>query len=124
MNTFSRVFLNAKEEKELLQGFPWVFDNEISHIKYRENCADENSAWLQKSLADSEIKDGEIVEVFTKAGGFIGTGIINTKSKITIRLIGRIKYTARPLRRLNFLQACICGSGLYSGIYLRALLHG
>ena len=89
MNTFSRVFLNAKEEKELLQGFPWVFDNEISHIKYHENCADENSAWLQKSLADSEIKDGEIVEVFTKAGGFIGTGIINTKSKITIRLIGR-----------------------------------
>ena len=89
MNTFARVFLNAKEEKELLQGFPWVFDNEISHIKYRENFADENSAWLQKSLADSEIKDGEIVEVFTKAGGFIGSGIINTKSKITIRLIGR-----------------------------------
>ena len=88
MNTFARVFLNAREEKELLQGFPWVFDNEISHIKYR-NGANENSAWQQKQLAEAEVKDGELVEVFTKAGGFIGSGIINTKSKITIRLIGR-----------------------------------
>ncbi|MGP1459562.1 MAG: class I SAM-dependent rRNA methyltransferase [Treponema sp.] len=85
MNNFARVFLNAKEEREVLQGFPWVFDNEISHIKYREG---ENSAWQQKTLPESGVKDGSAVEVFTKAGGFIGTGIINAKSKIAVRLIG------------------------------------
>ena len=25
----SKIFLKAKEEKEIKQGFPWVFDNEI-----------------------------------------------------------------------------------------------
>ena len=85
MNDFARVFLNAKEERELLQGFPWVFDNEISHVKYR---IDKNAAWQQKPLAEACVKDGSAVEVFTKAGGFIGSGIINAKSKIAVRLIG------------------------------------
>ncbi|MCR4741321.1 MAG: class I SAM-dependent rRNA methyltransferase [Treponema sp.] len=79
-----RVFLNAKEEKEILQGFPWVFDNEISHIKHRAN---EKSEWKYEELKDSTVEDGSIVEVFTKAGGFLGTGVINKKSKITVRLI-------------------------------------
>ena len=34
-NLFPRVFLKSKEEKEILQGFPWVFDNEISHFKHK-----------------------------------------------------------------------------------------
>ena len=37
MSNFARVFLNAKEEKEIQTGFPWVFDNEISHVKYRKS---------------------------------------------------------------------------------------
>lgn len=80
----SRVFLKSKEEKEIQQGFPWVFDNEISYIKYRKNNTDE---WQQTSLEDSKIPNGTGVEVFTKAGGFLGTGIINRNSKITVRLI-------------------------------------
>lgn len=69
---FPRVFLNKNEEKEILDGFPWVFDNEIASFK-----------------SDGEITDGEIVEVYAKAGGFLGTGVINRKSKITVRLISR-----------------------------------
>lgn len=80
-----RVFLKSKEEKELLQGYPWVFDNEISHLKYR---ADEKSEWKNEELAACSVEDGSPVEVYTKAGGFLGTGIFNKKSKITIRLIG------------------------------------
>ena len=34
------------------------------------------------------VEDGSTVEVYTKAGGFLGTGIINKKSKITVRIIG------------------------------------
>ena len=81
---FAKVFLNAKEEREILQGFPWVFDNEISHFKHR---ADEKSEWKNESLADCTVPDGSAVEVCTKAGGFLGTGILNKKSKISVRLI-------------------------------------
>lgn len=83
-NTYARVFLNAKEEKEIQTGFPWVFDNEISHIKYRKSEKDE---WLDTSLAETAVPNGSGVEVFTKAGGFLGTGIINRNSKITVRII-------------------------------------
>lgn len=81
---YAKVFLNAKEEREILQGFPWVFDNEISHFKHR---ADEKSEWKNESLADCSVPDGSAVEVCTKAGGFLGTGILNKKSKISVRLI-------------------------------------
>lgn len=84
-NNYPRVLLNAKEEKEILQGFPWVFDNEISHIKSRK---DEKSEWKNEKLTESSVSDGAAVEVYTKAGGFLGTGIINKKSKITVRIIG------------------------------------
>lgn len=84
-NNFPRLFLNNKEEKEIQQGFPWVFDNEISHIKYR---TDEKSEWKNESLKNCSVEDGSVIEVYTKAGGFLGTGVINKKSKITVRLIG------------------------------------
>ncbi len=82
---FPRVFLNPKEENEVAQGFPWVFDNEISHIKFESK---DGSGIKQSSLAECSVKDGSVVEVFTKAGGFLGTGVFNKKSKITVRLIG------------------------------------
>ena len=84
-NNFPRVFLKNKEEKEVQQGYPWVFDNEISHLKHRP---DERSEWKNEELKDCTVPDGSAVEVYTKAGGFLGTGIFNRKSKITIRLIG------------------------------------
>ena len=83
-NNFPRVFLKSKEEKEIQQGYPWAFDNEISHIKHRK---DEKSEWKNEELADCSLADGSVVEVYTKAGGFLGTGVLNRKSKITIRLI-------------------------------------
>ena len=73
---YHRVFLNKNEEKEILQGMPWVFDNEISYIKHRKSIEDE---WKNENLTDCTVPDGEAVEVFSKAGGFLGTGIFNKK---------------------------------------------
>ena len=81
---FPRVFLKNREEIEVTQGFPWVFDNEINHVKFEEK-----SGVKQTSLEDCSVKDGEVVEVFANAGGFLGTGVINRKSKITVRMIGK-----------------------------------
>ncbi len=80
---FPRVFLKPKEEQEIQQGFPWVFDNEISTVKFEEK-----SGVKQTSLEECKVEDGSVVEVFAHAGGFLGTGVINRKSKITVRLIG------------------------------------
>ena len=77
--------MNKNEEKEILQGMPWVFDNEISYFKHR---TDEKSEWKNQTLAECSLANGSIVEVFSKAGGFLGTGVFNKNSKITVRLIG------------------------------------
>ena len=86
MNYFPRVFLKSKEEKEISQGFPWVFDNEISHIKIRQHLKDKPD-WTNENFESCSIEPGTPVEVYTKAGGFLGTGIFNKNSKITVRLI-------------------------------------
>lgn len=83
---FSRVFLNPKEDVEIAQGFPWVFDNEISSVKFE---AKDGSGVKQTPLADCDVADGSVVEVFAKGGAFLGTGVLNRKSKITVRMIGR-----------------------------------
>jgi len=86
-NNFPRVFLNKNEEKEVLQGFPWVFDNEISHLKYKK---EEGGEWKTDSLKDAAVENGSLVEVYTKAGGYLGCGILNKHSKITVRIIERM----------------------------------
>ena len=80
---YARVFLKKKEEEEIKQGFPWVFDNEISHVKYEQG-----SEVKQTGLAECEVADGSVVEVFAIGGAFLGSGVINKKSKITVRMIG------------------------------------
>jgi 23S rRNA (cytosine1962-C5)-methyltransferase len=68
----NRIFLKAKEEDRIRLGHPWVFDNEIG--RYQGECP-----------------TGSTVEVFTKDGQFLGRGIINRNSKISVRLFTRKK---------------------------------
>lgn len=86
MNYFPRVFLNAEEEKEIRRGFPWVFDNEISHVKIKDGDGSA-SEWKNVRADSGMIKPGTPVEVYSKSGGFLGTGIFNANSKITVRII-------------------------------------
>ncbi|MBR0031539.1 MAG: class I SAM-dependent rRNA methyltransferase [Treponema sp.] len=83
---FPRVFLKNREESEIKQGFPWVFDNEIDSVKFE---AADGSGIRQLPLSEAVVSDGSVVEVFAKSGAFLGTGVINRKSKITVRLIGQ-----------------------------------
>ncbi|MGI6030890.1 MAG: class I SAM-dependent rRNA methyltransferase [Eubacteriales bacterium] len=64
------VILKKGEEDRLLAGQLWVYDNEIDY-------------------ADDEFVPGEIVEVLSSKGRFLGRGYINPFSKISVRLLTR-----------------------------------
>ena len=86
MNNFSHVSLKNKEDIEISQGFPWVYDNEIFSVKW---LAEDGSGVKTTMLAEAQVKAGSAVEVYSSKGTFLGTGIFNPSSKITVRLIGR-----------------------------------
>ena len=78
----AKIFLRPKEEVEIRQGFPWVFDNEIAYIK-------ENKDGGKILLAESSVADGSAVNVFSSSGQYEGTGILNKKSKIAVRFLAK-----------------------------------
>lgn len=71
----NKIFLKPKEEDRIQLGHPWVFDNEIGSYQ-------------------GETTNGDVVEVYTKAGHFLGRGVINKNSKITVRIFTRKKDEA------------------------------
>ena len=85
MNKIVRIMLKPKEDREISQGFPWVYDNEISTVKFPLEEGMKTS-----SLEECAVEDGTIVEVYSNAGGFLGSGVINKKSKITVRMISSL----------------------------------
>jgi len=91
------VILNKNEEKEKIEGFPWIFNNEINSF-------------------DGEIKNGSIVKVLTFDKKFLCYGFLNTSSKIMVRILSfnenekinkdffkeRIKYAISHRENINF----------------------
>ena len=96
-----QVCLRRGEEKKLLAGQQWIFDNEAD--------------W-----ADERCHDGEVVEVLDSRLRFVGKGFFNSKSKIVVRMLTRDRFEtidraffARRLRaawdnrrKLGFSNAC------------------
>ncbi|HVI46621.1 MAG TPA: class I SAM-dependent rRNA methyltransferase [Chitinophaga sp.] len=68
----TKVFLKKQIQNRVLQGHPWVFGNEVAEIK-------------------GEVVPGDIVDVFTHKGFFLGRGYINPQSQILVRLLTRNK---------------------------------
>jgi 23S rRNA (cytosine1962-C5)-methyltransferase len=67
---YRNVTLKPKSGRQFKQGGLWIFDNEIDEI-------------------DSEISDGDIVNVLDFDGYKLGIGFINRKSTIQIRMLTR-----------------------------------
>ncbi len=67
---YKRVILSERGKRRQESLHPWVYDNEISEIQ-------------------SEPADGELVDVLTSGGKYVGTGFINSHSKIRVRIISR-----------------------------------
>lgn len=68
------VTLKKGEGRTVKAGGAWIYDNEIDSIK-------------------GSFENGEIVSVLDFDGFFMGYGFINTRSKITVRLLSRKKGT-------------------------------
>lgn len=66
----SKVYLKRNEEKDIFEGHLWIFDNEVEKI-------------------EGEIEGGDIVDVLSSNGAFVGRGFINPKSKILVRILTR-----------------------------------
>ena len=67
---YPRAVISPKAERGLRQGHPWVFADEVRSV---------SGAWA----------DGDIVDVFSEKERYLGSGFINSASKIRIRLISR-----------------------------------
>ena len=68
--TFVVAEVTKKAENSLNLGHPWIYDTEVVSL-------------------DGEVTDGDIVDVTSGKGRFIGSGFYNSHSKIRIRLISR-----------------------------------
>jgi 23S rRNA (cytosine1962-C5)-methyltransferase len=66
------VKIKKGQGRSLKAGGPWIYDNEIDSIS-------------------GEYENGDIVEVHDFDDYFLGYGFINTKSKITVRIMARHK---------------------------------
>lgn len=69
----SKLFLKRINTERILNGHPWIFDNEIGSV-------------------DGSYNAGDIVEVYDFRKKFIGKGFISPKSKIRVRLLTRNRY--------------------------------
>lgn len=68
MRSYPKATITEKAERSLRGGHPWVYGEEIINI-------------------NTSYQNGDIVDVYSKKDRYLGSGFINDKSKITIRII-------------------------------------
>ena len=66
------VYLRKKISRRVMEGHPWIFSNEVDRV-------------------EGAVNGGEVVTVFSHDNKFVGSGYINPKSQIMVRLLTRIK---------------------------------
>ena len=67
---FPKAIITPKGEKALRGGHPWVYSDEIMQIV-------------------GEYENGDLADVYSAKNRFLGTGFINDRSKIRVRVISR-----------------------------------
>lgn len=68
----AKIFLRKKIADRVVNGHPWIFGNEVGDT-------------------DGTYEPGDIVEVYSYNGSFVGKGYINPASQIRVRLVTREK---------------------------------
>lgn len=68
MRNYTKIYITPKGERAARGGHPWVYADEITNI-------------------EGTFADGDLVDVVTGKGKYLGTGFINNHSKIRVRII-------------------------------------
>ncbi len=68
MTTLPRVILKKGREKSMLRGHPWVFSGAVAKI-------------------EGDVSPGDLGEVYSGEGEFLGLGHINPRSQIIVRIL-------------------------------------
>ena len=68
MRAYTKYYITPKGERAARSGHPWVYAEEITNI-------------------EGEYRNGDLVDVVTNKGKYLGTGFVNDHSKIRVRLI-------------------------------------
>lgn len=68
MRKYARFFITPKGERAARNGHPWVFGEEVTKV-------------------EGEYENGDLVDVVTNKGKYLGTGFVNDTSKIRVRII-------------------------------------
>ncbi|MBR2806253.1 MAG: class I SAM-dependent rRNA methyltransferase [Oscillospiraceae bacterium] len=69
MQNYPKVTITKKAEKTVKDGFPWVYDTEVS--------------------VGENINDGGVVYVYSEKDRYLGTGFYNSASKLRVRFVTR-----------------------------------
>ncbi|WP_297154931.1 class I SAM-dependent rRNA methyltransferase [uncultured Ellagibacter sp.] len=72
---YPRATITPKGEHALEKGHPWVYEAEVVS--------------LEPAPGKAEVPNGSIVDVVSRKGSYLGSGLLSEKSKIRIRLITR-----------------------------------
>lgn len=67
---FAKITVSTKGEAALRGGHPWVYDTEVLSLT-------------------GEAADGDLTDVYSQKGKYLGTGFFNRHSKLRVRLISR-----------------------------------
>lgn len=68
MRNYTKIYITPKGERAARSGHPWVYADEITNI-------------------EGTYANGDLVDVVTGKGKYLGTGFINDNSKIRVRII-------------------------------------
>lgn len=75
LRPYPRATITPKGEHALEKGHPWVYEAEVVS--------------LEPSPGEAAVANGSIVDVVSRKGSYLGSGLLSEKSKIRIRLITR-----------------------------------
>ncbi|MDR1636386.1 MAG: class I SAM-dependent rRNA methyltransferase [Treponema sp.] len=79
-----RIILKAGEEKRILAGHPWVFDNEVDRVL--ENPAGSPNRKPGSAEKTASLEPGELADVESSRREYLGRAFANPHSKILARI--------------------------------------
>lgn len=96
IKTLPRIILKKGREKPLLRGHPWVFSGAVAK-------------------KEGDVSPGDIGEVYSKEGQFLGIGHLNPRSQIILRIL---THKRDPIS-IDFFKERISTAALLRAVWLR-----